>query len=280
MLDFHFHKQLHTAQGVQAWEVQGKLSKGALLGVYGASGAGKTTLLRLLAGLDQAQGGYLKVEEEYWYDAANSVQWSPQKRRVGFVFQDYALFPNMTVRAHLEFATKNAALIERLLLATDLLKLEQQRPHQLSGGQRQRLALARALALEPALLLLDEPLSALDGPLRQQLQALLAELHQAWECTTILVSHDVDEILRLADCLLVIEEGKAFWYDQPMLYFEEQGLAVQLLARILAIEDTNALVHLGGQQLKIPITPQQKQQLQVGGDLKLGAVHSFQILGK
>ena len=224
MLDFHFHQELHTTQGIQAWEVVGRLPKGALLGVYGASGAGKTTLLRLLAGLDKAKGGYLKVEQEYWYNGNKGVEWSPQKRQVGFVFQDYALFPNMTVRAHLEFATKNTALMERLLIAADLLNLQQQYPHQLSGGQQQRLALARALALEPTLLLLDEPLSALDGLLRQQLQVLLAELHQKWTCTTVLVSHDVDEILRLADHLLVIEGGKAQWYDQPMDYFEAQGL--------------------------------------------------------
>lgn len=280
MLDFHFYKQLHTAQGLEHWEVQGKLPTGALLGVYGASGAGKTTFLRLLAGLDQAEGGHLKVEGDDWYIGAAGVEWSPQQRRVGFVFQDYALFPHMTVRAHLEFATKNTALIQELLTATALLNLQQQRPAQLSGGQRQRLALARALALEPALLLLDEPLSALDGPLRQQLQGLLAELHQKWMCTTVLVSHDVDEILRLADHLLVIEAGKAQWYHEPMDYFEAQGLAVQWSAPIIALSTDKALVQLGGQQFHIPITPQQAQELQVGATLTLGTAPPFQILGK
>lgn len=279
MLDFHFHKQLHTTQGLQAWELKGAIPKGALLGVYGASGAGKTTFLRLLAGLEQAQAGYLKVAGEYWYHAAKKLHWSPQKRKVGFVFQDYALFPNMTVQQHLAFATSNQLLIQQLLQATDLLNLQQHYPAQLSGGQQQRLALARALALEPSLLLLDEPLSALDGHLRPQLQELLLALHQTWGCTTVLVSHDVNEILRLANCLLVIEGGKANWYEQPMTYFEQQGLALQLAGQVLAIQGTTVLVQLGQQQINLPIPPSQVQQLQVGQTLQLGTAQPFQILG-
>lgn len=278
MLDFHFHKQLHTAQGWQDWTVKGLLPKGALLGVYGASGAGKTTFLRLLAGLEKAQDGHLKVGTEYWYEATQTLHWSPQKRKVGFVFQDYALFPNMTVQAHLEFATSNQSLIQQLLTATDLSNLKKQYPAQLSGGQQQRLALARALALEPALLLLDEPLSALDAPMRQQLQGLLAELHQTWQCTTVLVSHNVDELLKLADYLLVIEQGKAQWYEQPSAYFEEQGLVVQLKAQVVAVQTTTVVVQIGQQQLTLPIAPQQAQQLKVGQTLELGTSHAFQIL--
>lgn len=278
MLDFHFHKQLHSAQGTLAWQAHAQLPKGALLGVYGASGAGKTTLLRLLAGLDQAEDGQLKMGEEYWYQAQQKINWTPQQRRVGFVFQDYALFPNMTVRAHLEFATKNQALIQRLLDATDLQQLQHQRPAQLSGGQQQRLALARALALEPSLLLLDEPLSALDGPLRQQLQGLLAEVHQAWGCTTILVSHEVDELLRLADHLLVLEAGQAHFYNRPMDYFETKGLAVQLTAPIIALQGKTAIVQLENQQLSVPLTLQQATHLQVGQNLELGSAHPLQIL--
>lgn len=278
MLDFHFYKQLHTSQGLQDWELKGQVAQGALLGVYGASGAGKTTFLRLLAGLEQAAAGHLTVGGVDWYNASKALHWSPQKRRVGFVFQDYALFPNMTVRQHLEFATAKQSLIQQLLAATDLLNLQQQYPAQLSGGQQQRLALARALALEPALLLLDEPLSALDGHLRPQLQQLLLELHQAWGCTTVLVSHDVQEILHLADCLLVIEKGAAHWYEQPMAYFEEQGLAVPLSVQVLAIQGSTALVQWGEQQLNLAISVQQAQQLQVGQTLQLGATSPFQIL--
>lgn len=279
MLDFHFHKQLHTANGLQAWQVQGQLPQGRILGVYGASGVGKTTLLRLLAGLDEPQAGHLKVQEEYWYNATQNVNWTPQQRQVGFVFQDYALFPNMTVRTHLEFATENKTLIQELLETTGLCNLQEQRPHQLSGGQRQRLALARALALEPALLLLDEPLSALDRQLRQQLQTLIVELHHAWQCTTVLVSHDVDEILRLADYLLVIEEGKTQWYDQPSAYFEAQGLLTQLFAQIIDIDENKVLLNLGDQQVTISVTVQKARQLKIGQTLELGATHPFQILG-
>ncbi|MFK7796928.1 MAG: ATP-binding cassette domain-containing protein [Aureispira sp.] len=278
MLDFYFYKQLHTAQGWQDWEVSGQLPKGAILGVYGASGAGKTTFLRLLAGLDKAQDGYLKVGTPYWYDARQKLHWSPQKRKVGFVFQDYALFPNMTVQAHLEFATANQSLIQQLLEATGLSNLKKQYPAQLSGGQQQRLALARALALEPALLLLDEPLSALDGAMRQQLQGLLAELHQTWQCTTVLVSHNVDELLKLADYLLVIEQGKSQWYEQPRAYFEEQGLVVQFKAQVVAVHTTTVVVQIGQKQLTLPITSPQAQQLEVGQTLELGTSHAFQIL--
>ncbi len=278
MLDFNFRKTLHSAQGPQDWRVQAQLPSGRLLAVYGASGAGKTTLLRLLAGLEQAAEGQLTVGEEKWYNSMTNRHWTPQQRRVGFVFQDYALFPNMTVRQHLEFATKNTALIQRLLEATDLLALQQQRPRQLSGGQQQRLALARALALEPHLLLLDEPLSALDGGLRQQLQQLLADLHHAWQCTTILVSHDADEILRLADHLLVLENGTAQFYEQPSRYFEAQGLAVQLTGIVLAVAAQYALVQVGDQSLRLPLSVLQLSTLQVGQALSLGSTHPLQLL--
>ncbi len=278
MLDFYFYKQLQSAQGLLDWTVKAQCPAGKLLAVYGASGTGKTTLLRLLAGLDQAQEGHLKLDGNCWYNSSKKINWTPQQRRVGVVFQDYALFPNMTVRQHLEFASKNQQLIQQLLEATDLQGLEGQRPRQLSGGQQQRLALARALALEPRLLLLDEPLSALDGPLRQQLQALLAELHHAWNCTTLLVSHDADEVLRLADHLLVLEAGKTSYYAHPAEYFQRQGLALALTAKVLAVEAAYVVVQLGDQVINVPLSAAQLAALTIGQRIELGSVHPLQLL--
>ena len=218
MLDLHLTKPLHTAHGPALLDVRLTVPTGELLAVRGPSGAGKTTLLRLLAGLDRPTSGYLRVAGETWSDHARGLWLPPQRRGVGFVFQDYALFPNMTVRENLEFALpnrQNVSLVAELLNLVELSALAGRRPAALSGGQQQRVALARALARQPRLLLLDEPLAALDAPTRLRLQDVLAAAHRRFGLTTLLVSHDAAEIARLATQVVELEQGKVVRQGPP-----------------------------------------------------------------
>ena len=234
MLDFHLLKALHTAAGPRTLDVRLTLAPGELLAISGPSGAGKTTLLRLLAGLDRPDGGFIEAEHKTWYHAAHRQFLPPQQRPLGFVFQDYALFPNMTVRENLAFAATGQAgasqLISDLLDSLELSGLANRRPAVLSGGQQQRVALARALARRPRLLLLDEPLSALDLPTRQRLQQVLAEVHRQYELTTILISHDPAEISRLATRVLELELGQVRRLGPPAALAAPATVAGRVLA--------------------------------------------------
>lgn len=188
----------------------------------GPSGVGKTTLLRLLAGLVKPQSGRIALGEDVWLDTEKSIFQSPQQRKIGMVFQDYALFPHLTVRQNLTFALKKGedpTRVEELLREVELTQLADQKPHQLSGGQKQRVALARALVQSPRLLLLDEPLSALDRSMRYRLQGYLLNLHQRYQLTVVLVTHDLAEIFRLADRVVELDEGKTGRQGTPAEVF-------------------------------------------------------------
>ncbi|MFH0996125.1 MAG: ATP-binding cassette domain-containing protein [Pseudomonadota bacterium] len=185
------------------------IEKNEIAVLSGASGAGKTTLLRLLAGLDQPDEGFIKVDGATWSDTDARIHLSPQKRNTGFVFQNYALFPTMSVRGNLKYAAsdRNDPGIEKLLKMVGLEELQDRYPERLSGGQQQRVALARALVRRPKLLLLDEPLSALDPAMREKIQDEILLLHKELDLTILLVSHDPNEIRRLATKVLRIDRG-------------------------------------------------------------------------
>ena len=182
--------------------------------LFGPSGAGKTLTLQCLAGLLRPDQGRIVVDGRVLFDSSSGVDVRPQARRVGYVFQGYALFPHLTVAENVAFGLRErpraerAARTARVLERLGLTDLGGRAPHELSGGQRQRVALGRALATDPALLLLDEPLSALDAPLRRALRDELRVILREWRTAAVVVTHDFTEAYRLADRVVVYDAGR------------------------------------------------------------------------
>ena len=183
------------------------LEEAAVTVLFGASASGKTTLLRLIAGLDRPDAGTIQFRDQTWHDAARGIHVAPQARRAGFLFQDYALFPHLTVAQNVAFAAPTDAS-RRVLDAFGLAGLATRLPCELSGGQQQRVALARALAARPSLLLLDEPLSALDAATRVRTRGELRHILRENGVPSIVVTHDRMEAVALGDWMAVIADGR------------------------------------------------------------------------
>ena len=192
--------------------------------ILGPSGSGKSTLVRLIAGLEQAQQGLIQIGGRPWLDTERRVHLPPQKRGVGMVFQDYALFTNMTVAANIGYGLPRKGrkgAVQEWIERLHLTGLEERFPHQLSGGQKQRVALARALAREPDLLLLDEPLSAVDAYLRQRLRDQLLTVVSTLDQPVIMVTHDLDEARHLADRIGVMVDGRMHRFGPTAEVFDD-----------------------------------------------------------
>ncbi len=188
------------------FELRLALAAEGTVALVGPSGAGKTSVLRVIAGLARPKRGTVVLADEVWFDAARGVDLQPEQRRVGFVFQEYALFPHMDVRANVAYGGR--ARVDELLVRFRIAHLADARPAQLSGGERQRVALARALAREPAVLLLDEPLAALDAHTKRQVRGELSELLRDLGLPTLLVTHDYEDAAALADEVGVLVDGQ------------------------------------------------------------------------
>jgi len=189
MININIKKKIKTYNGFEMLEINTSFASNGITQLLGISGAGKTTLLKMLAGLIRPEEGRIIVDNEIWLDTKLNIYLEPQKRHVGFVFQDYALFPNMTVEKHLLYGTQDAGYIKQLLKIGRMETFIDHKPRQLSGGQQQRLAILRALSTKPKLLLMDEPFSALDTALRSNLINDLKELLKANEITCLVVTH-------------------------------------------------------------------------------------------
>jgi len=258
--NFHFKTQIHLH---------------SLNALFGKSGSGKTTLLRLLSGLEIPDEGTIKVNDEIWFDSHNKINLTPQKRDIGFVFQDYALFPNMNVIENLRYAqpSKDEDFLAELLDIVELSKFQNKYPELLSGGQKQRVALARAVAKKPKLLLLDEALSALDSSMRVQLQNDIEQIHNKLNLTTLIISHDIAEVYKLASNVMIIEEGKIKKSGSPDILFENSQLSgkFKFSAKIMKIEkaDTIFIVTLLIQNnlTKVVATKEEIQTMHIGDDV-------------
>lgn len=206
MISVAIEKNLKVYRGRQVLKINRQFSAGSITKIYGPSGVGKTTFLKIIAGLIVPEKGKITVDGITWLDTQSQINLSPQKRKAGFVFQDYALFPNMTVMEHLEYATDDKNWINRLLLLGKLDTLTDHKPTHLSGGQQQRLSILRALAIKPKVLLMDEPFSALDPDMKIQLLKELKTIFNELAATVLIVSHNPQELEGLVDAEMYIGE--------------------------------------------------------------------------
>jgi len=185
--------------------------------LYGPSGSGKSLTLQAIAGLLRPSAGHIRLDGRTLFDAAQGIDLPPRERRVGYLFQDYALFPHLSVRDNVGFgltswrrgaSARDRARVQELLDSFDLAALADSRPVTLSGGQQQRVALARALACEPQVLLLDEPFASLNPMLRESLRRELADVRRRWGIPALMITHDVEDVLALADVAFVYADGQ------------------------------------------------------------------------
>ncbi|MFK7983491.1 MAG: ABC transporter ATP-binding protein [Saprospiraceae bacterium] len=269
-MNLNLKKKLNFASGKSLLDIDVQIEEGAFVAISGPSGSGKTTLLRLIAGLEKGTG-FIKIKDSVWLDTTNDLYLPPQQRKVGYVFQNYALFPNMTVRQNLAFAlekNQSAAIIEELIETMELGELIHRYPQQLSGGQQQRVALARALVRKPPILLLDEPLSALDEGLRNHLQDYILKIHRQYQLTTLLVSHDTREINKMADKVLVLKEGKLSGWGSPQEVLKNTIAAnnLQLVGTVIELlADDFVKVKIGANIL----TLKNNQFLKIGNKVQI-----------
>lgn len=267
MIKLSLQKQLQGAMGAMNLEVDLEIKEHDFVALSGKSGSGKTTLLRSLAGLEEAQGE-IRVGDVLWQN--ERYRMPTQKREIGFVFQEYALFTNMSVLQNLLFVAKDKALASHLLQLTELTQLQNRLPNTLSGGQKQRVALCRALMKRPKILLMDEPLSALDLEMRNKLQHDILTLHKEFGTTTIMVSHDPSEMYRLANRVVLLSHGKVVEDGTPKeLLLHTRGsqkfsLSGELLDIIKADVIFIAVVAIGQQIVEVVMDEKEAKSFTIG----------------
>ena len=277
MLAFSLRKQLGHGEHARAVELAVELAPAEVLALSGPSGVGKTTVLRMLAGLTTPDHGYIRFAGDCWYDSEQRQFRPTAQRSLGYVFQDYALFPHLSVRDNLRYGqrTRDERAVSHWLELMELSAEAARLPQQLSGGQKQRLALARALIGQPKLLLLDEPLSALDATLRREIQQRLALALREQPTTTILVSHDAGEIIRLAQRMVQLSPNQPARIGTPTEMLLGQltpgrcVLHAELLALLPGDVMTTAVLSVGHDRITTLLPPAEASQLRLGQAVRL-----------
>jgi len=206
--------------------------KGNILVLIGPSGSGKTTIIRTIAGLERPDEGVISYEGETWVDTHNGIFQPSRRRHLGYVFQDYTLFPHLTIYRNVAFASRTPEHVETLMRLFGIYHLRHRKPAQVSGGERQRCAICQALARHPRVLLLDEPFSALDVITRGTLRDMIVDLKSELHIPIIYVTHDINEALSMADEVLPIVAGKVEkgWIDSPVAGSDDADNVVRLPA--------------------------------------------------
>ena len=270
-IDARIVKRLPATRATAAFELNIHLRADAGITVlFGSSGSGKTLTLNCLAGFVRPDEGRIVVNDELYFDAAAKVNRSPQRRHCGYIFQDHALFPHMSIRDNLLFAAPdNDRRINELLEAFDLTSLAARKPAQLSGGQKQRAALARIMISEPRLLLLDEPTRGLDIQLRESFYELLRQTPERLQIPIVLVTHQIDECLRLGDSICFVENGRISQAGSRDAVLAKPasveiarsfGIYNLLPAEIVALDPRSnaSVLHIAGQEILGPPLPEQR----------------------
>lgn len=262
-------------------QVDHRMPLEGIMGLFGPSGCGKSTLLRIISGLERSALGTILFGDEVWQDAAHGIFVPPHKRGVGYVFQDVRLFPHLTVAGNLRYAEKrsrrtdNEINIEGVVAALDLAPLLTRRPQSLSGGERQRVAIGRTLLTRPRLLLMDEPLAALDIKRKAEILPYIERLPQVFRVPVIYVTHSIDEVTRLAERMLVLASGRKITYGPVAAALERLDLqpiagrfeaGVVLTARVTRHDLKYRLTHLDhhGKEIVMPMA-----DLAIGSDVRL-----------
>lgn len=272
MINIDIKKELHGSNGKMNLDVNLEIKNGEFLALAGLSGSGKTTLLRVLAGLEKTTGT-INIDNNFWLNDKFCLP--SQKREIGFVFQDYALFPNFSVIDNLLYVKKDKDLANHLLKITELEELKNRMPQTLSGGQKQRVSLCRALMNRPKLLLMDEPLSALDPQMRTKLQNEILTLHKEFNTTTIMVSHDPSEIYRLANRIVVLNHGQIINDGTPkdILLKTKGSQKFSFEGELLDIIKVDvihiAIVAIGQQLVEVVVSKEEVKNLKIGQKVSL-----------
>ncbi len=281
MIDLDIKKSFPST-GPDAFEIRVTLTieQGSFTAIFGKSGAGKTSVLRMIAGLTTPDQGHIKVNEQVWFDHASGISVSPARRKIAMLFQDLALFPNMTVAQNLDFAkSENAGPehVEEIMHLLDIGKLSKRKPETLSGGEKQRVALGRALVQAPQVLLLDEPLSSIDPDTRSELQDYLLKVQKTYNLTTIIVSHDIPEVLKLTDRIIEMEQGKVIREGLPSEVLTGKSISgkFQLSGEIISIEKQDVIylvsVIIGRELVRIVADEKVASELNPGDKVTLAS---------
>lgn len=285
MIKVKVKKSLMTGTGPMQLDIDVEIKEGGISTFFGPSGVGKTTVLRMIAGLTNPDEGFIQVNDDMWFDSSRKINKSTQDRQIGFVFQDYNLFPNMTVRENLQYALKNkktSFLIDEFLEMAALTELADRKPAHLSGGQKQRVALVRTLLNKPQLFLLDEPFSALDLDMRIRLQDEFLSISNRFEIPTIFVSHDISEVFKLSRRVFVMKDGKIVRSGPPAEAFGTGSAAgaIKLVGIVLSVQNEDSkrvvLLQIGNETTKVFLNADDARRWRTGDRVLLSAqAHDF-----